>query len=134
MMSLLKIRRIGFSLGVLIYSLVIAFHAQANHSVPTPGESHPARRSSPNSIFDNPLHADSIMELLRTFLQGLVYIGSIALLLALVWCGFLFVMAQGKEEDLNNAKRTLMWTVIGGLILLGAEGIAVMIEATGSQL
>lgn len=86
------------------------------------------------SPFDNPLRARSIMELLQTILQGLVYIGTIALLLALVWCGFLFVWAQGAEERLTDAKRTLMWTLIGGLILLGAEGIAVMIEITGSQL
>ncbi len=128
------IRRTGLRLGMVVFMFAVALQTQANHSVPTPSESHPARGSSPNSIFDNPLHARSLMELLQVFLQGIVYIGSIALLLALVWCGFLFVMAQGKEESLNDAKRTLMWTLIGGLILLGAEGIAVMIEATGSQL
>lgn len=84
--------------------------------------------------FDNPLRSRSIMELLMVLLGALVYIGTIALVLAFVWTGVLFVMAQGAEEKIKDARRTLMWTLIGGLILLGAQGIAVIINATASTL
>lgn len=84
--------------------------------------------------FDNPLRARSIIELLEMFLRGLVYIGTIALMLAFVWTGFLFVMAQGAEEKIKDARRTLMWTLIGGLVLIGAQGIAVIINASVSSI
>lgn len=82
----------------------------------------------------NPLRAKSIPELLGIILQGLVQIGSIILVLALVWVGFLFVVAQGKEEKIREARGALMWTVIGGLVLLGAQAIASLIQATVNAL
>lgn len=78
----------------------------------------------------NPLKAGSIPELLAAVLGGAVQIGSIFLVLALVWVGFLFVTAQGAEEKIKSARAALMWTVVGGLILLGAQGIALVIQAT----
>ncbi len=84
--------------------------------------------------FDNPLRSRSIMELLHVLLGALVYLGTIALVLAFVWTGFLFVVAQGAEEKIKDARSTLLWTLIGGLILLGAQGIAVIINATMSTI
>lgn len=136
-MNLSKIRRTALRIGAVIFSFVVAVQAHAVHvGADVPGQSHPPIPLSRQARlpFDNPLRARSIMELLQTFLEGLIYIGTIALLLALVWCGFLFVKAQGAAEGLKDARRTLMWTLIGGLILIGAQGIAMMIEATGSRL
>lgn len=78
----------------------------------------------------NPLRADSIPELLSVILEALVRLGTIALVLALVYVGFKFVAAQGKDEKIKEAREALMWTVIGGLILLGASGIALVIQNT----
>lgn len=85
-------------------------------------------------IVENPLRADSLMELLQTLLQGLVYVGTIALLLGLIWTGAQFAFAQGSEEGLKKARSSLMWTVAGGVILLGAEGIALMLGATAFRI
>lgn len=82
----------------------------------------------------NPLKASSIPKLLAVVLRGLVEIGSIILVLMLVWVGFMFVMAQGNEEKIKSARQALMWTVVGGLILLGATAIAELIEATVTAL
>ena len=84
--------------------------------------------------FENPLRTRSLNELLHAFLGIIIYLGTIALLLGFVWTGALFVFAQGKAEKLSEARRALVWTLIGGAILLGAEGIAAIIEATGSRL
>lgn len=67
---------------------------------------------------------------LAKVLSLLVQIGSIILVLALVWTGFKFVAAQGNEEEIRNARSSLMWVVVGGLLLLGAQTIALLIEAT----
>src|SRR3989344_277553 len=60
--------------------------------------------------------------------------GTIILILMFVWVGFLFVAARGSEEKLRTARTAFFWTVIGGLILLGAEGIARVIQSTADTL
>lgn len=82
----------------------------------------------------NPLRAQNIQQLLGIILGGLVQIGTIILVLMLVWVGFLFVFAQGNEEKVREARTALMWTVIGGLVLLGARAIASLLEATVNAL
>ena len=84
--------------------------------------------------FVNPLQSDSLMELLVGIVRAVVYVGSVALILALIWAGFLFVRAQGNPGELQKARQTLLWTVLGGAILLGAEGIARLVEATAGNL
>jgi hypothetical protein len=89
---------------------------------------------SPNTVgtgLQNPLkNINSLGELVNAILAAVVKIGGIVLVLALVYVGFLFVAAQGNEEKIRNARSALMWTVIGGLILLGATAISAVITAT----
>ena len=83
----------------------------------------------------NPLKSiNSLEDLLTAILDAVVRIGSIILVLALVYVGFLFVVAQGAEEKIRNAKTALLWTIIGGLILLGASAIGAVISATVDNL
>ena len=83
----------------------------------------------------NPLNSiDSLPQLLDVVLKAIVQIGTIVLTLALVYVGFLFVVAQGNEEKISNAKSALLWTVIGGLVLLGASAIGAVIGSTVDKL
>ena len=50
--------------------------------------------------------------------------------LAIIYSGFLFVAARGNSEKLTKAKDTLLYTIIGAAILLGAWAIATMISST----
>lgn len=93
----------------------------------------PTNCGEPGALI-NPLKVCSIPEFLALVLQGVVQIGSMILVLALIWVGFLFVAAQGNEEKIKNARSALVWTVVGGLLLLGAQGIALVIHATVSSL
>lgn len=104
---------------------------QVSPTAPTPSNSNSAGQ---DQVLVNPLRAGSIPELLAIVLQGLVQIGSIILVLMLVWVGFQFVVAQGNEEKIRSAREGLMWTVIGGLVLLGAQAIATLIQATVNAL
>lgn len=81
-------------------------------------------------MLENPLNATSIAELLSVVLQAVVRLGTLFLVIMIVYVGFLFVAAQGKEEKIRDARSALMWTVIGGLILLGAETISLVIQST----
>ncbi len=79
----------------------------------------------------NPLsNINSLPDLLTAILKGVVEIGAIFLTLMIVYVGFLFVAARGNEEKIRSARDALLWTVIGGLILLGAEAISLVIQAT----
>jgi len=78
----------------------------------------------------NPLQVGSITDLILLILEAVVYLGSIFLVLMLVYTGFLFVKAQGNPEEIKKAREALLWTVIGGLLLLGAEGLALVLQAT----
>lgn len=67
-------------------------------------------------------------------MDAAIKIGGIILTIALVWVGFLFVAARGNEEKISRAKAALMWTIIGGLILLGAKAIQSVITTTVTSL
>ncbi len=82
----------------------------------------------------NPLRAGSLPELVAVILQAVVELGSIAIVLMLVWSGFLFVKAQGNPGELETARKALFNTVIGGLLLLGASGIALILRSTVESL
>ncbi|MBY0110606.1 pilin [Patescibacteria group bacterium] len=82
----------------------------------------------------NPLKVGTIEELLALVLKAVVNIGTIVLILMLVYVGFLFVVGQGNEEKISEAKKALMWTVIGGLVLLGAQAISLVIQSTVGSL
>lgn len=80
--------------------------------------------------FYSPIQARSTAEVLNAFFKILIQIGAVAVTLAIVYAGFLFVVARGNPEELNKAKNTLKWTIIGALILLGSQVIALAIENT----
>ncbi len=87
--------------------------------------------TQPTGGLVNPLNGiNSLPEFLRAILGGVVQIGTIVLIMMLVYVGFLFVAARGNAEKLQGAKSALVWTVIGGLILLGATSIQLVIEGT----
>ena len=84
--------------------------------------------------FQNPLKSDSIKDVLTSFFDIIIELGAIAVTLAIIYSGFLFVMAQGKPEDLKKARTIFYWTIIGGLVLLGAQVISSIIQTTIKQL
>lgn len=76
----------------------------------------------------NVLRVGSVDQLVVVILGALVNLGMILLVLALVYVGFLFIWAQGKQEEIKKARDALFWTVIGGLLLLGASGLSLVLQ------
>ena len=52
------------------------------------------------------------------------------IVLAIIYSGFLFVAAQGNSEKLGEAKKALLYTLVGAAILLGSLAIAELIKNT----
>ena len=83
----------------------------------------------------NPLKdIDSLPEFLKAILAGVVQIGVIVLTLMIIYVGFMFVMARGNAEKISQARNALIWTVVGGIILLGATAIGELLQSTVNSL
>lgn len=111
----------------------------ANPSVsPTPQSgtaSTPSNPAGPEVTLYNPLSSGSSPSSFVTSILALVTrIGAIVVVFMLVYVGFLFVTAQGNEGKITQARTALLWTVVGALILLGAQAIAAGVQATVTAL
>lgn len=82
----------------------------------------------------NPIAYSDISSFIRAVLKAVVLILFPMVVLMLVYTGFLFVKAQGKEKEISDARRAFFWTVIGGLIVLGAQALSMAIEATVKEI
>ena len=87
-----------------------------------------------SGTLENPLNAPDIPTLLNEILAYVRVIGGIFLTLMLVVTGVMFVLARGNPEKVGQARSALMWTAIGGLLLLGAQALASVIAATVQSL
>lgn len=84
----------------------------------------------------NPLGTtDSVPALITKILTDIVTpIGSVIIVFFIIYAGFLFVKAQGKPEEITEAKKILLYVVIGAAVILGANLIATVISGTISNL
>lgn len=83
----------------------------------------------------NPLSGTATLpELIQKVLEGVLKIGIPVIALAIIYCGYLFVVARGNSEEINKAKEALLYTIIGSGILLGSWAIAKMISITITSL
>ncbi len=71
---------------------------------------------------ENPLKNNSnIFQFIQSIIDAAIQLGAVIAVIAVIYAGFLFVTAQGEEKKITDAKRTLIYTLIGVAILLGAR-------------
>ena len=80
--------------------------------------------------FENPLKADTLSDLLALIIDGAILILMPLVVLAIIYSGFMFLMAQGNEQKLKTAKTNFLWVIIGVAVLLGAKIISEVLKAT----
>jgi hypothetical protein len=73
---------------------------------------------------------DSVYALIKILLHGVLIIGMPIVALAIIYCGFLFVAARGKPNEIEKAKSSFIYTLVGAAILMGAWAIAQIITNT----
>ncbi len=123
-----------FIIAVFIFlSLAPAATAQITTPPNPPGTvlTTPPNPSGSNITLINPLQGGgNLQSFLLNILDFVILIGTIIVILMMVFVGYKFVAAQGKEAEIREARSALLWTVVGALILLGSKAIALGIEAT----
>ena len=86
--------------------------------------------SSKEGTICNPISSDDVGGLIQTILGGVLKIGMPVIALAIIYCGFLFVSARGNPESITKAKEALLYTLIGGAVLMGSWALAQLITRT----
>lgn len=119
---------------VALSFLFIPAHLFAQGNPPTGSGGNPPTGSGGNTGsgtgFTNPLKYNTLAEFLSAFLSVVITIAYPLVVLAVIYTGFLFVKAQGNEEELKTAKRALVWTVVGAMLVLGAHAILLIVKDT----
>ena len=82
----------------------------------------------------NPLKAGSIPELLKLIIDAGIMILMPLVVLAIIYSGFMFLMAQGNEDKLKTAKTNFIWVIVGVAVLLGAKVISAVLQATAEHI
>ena len=94
------------------------------------GEDGPGEAQEINERLRNPLQSTTFIELIDRLLTALIYIAIPIAVVALVYTGFKFVMSQGNEKELTDAKRNLKYVLIGITIIISARVIIAIIRTT----
>jgi len=72
---------------------------------------------------DNPLKADTLTDLMNTIVNFLFYLAIAITPIMLVIAGFYYLTAAGEPEKINTAKRIILYTLVGLVIVISAKGI-----------
>ena len=94
-----------------------------------------AAPGQPSGGIDNPLgDTNSLPKFFDGIVSVLIELGTIVSVLGIMYGGFLYATAQGDEEKLGKAYKTITWALVGTAVLLGARTILAAISDTVSQL
>lgn len=133
-MKILKEKKYSLLVIISKYSFILVFILALLMPVLVGAGKHPpAKGITLDTGITNPLGSSgpsTIPEFIKAIIDVVLIIGIPILTLAIIYAGFLFVKAQGNAEELKVAKNTLLYTVIGGALLLGAFVIASAIGQT----
>lgn len=89
------------------------------------------------SFLKNPLAPglDTFPEIFEAVVNNIVLPVAVPFIaIMIIYSGLLFVSGRGNPEKMKQAKQTLMYTLIGAAVVLGAFVISKAIQATVSQL
>jgi hypothetical protein len=86
-----------------------------------------------NFKLENPLGVSTVQDFLLKIIDAMVLIVSPIIVIMFIYSGFLFVQGSVNEEAKTKAKNTLLYTVIGAAVILGAKALALAIQNTVTQ-
>lgn len=88
----------------------------------------------PAQVIDNPLQVSDLNNFIVGLLNALIKIGIPIMTVFLVYSGLRLVMARGNETELVDAKKNLLWVIIGAAILLGSWTIVKVLKGTFDEI
>lgn len=122
------------SVGLLVSSGLV-FAAGATGSPSSPGATgspnpEPKTTTQPTQKLQNPLKVDSISAVILLVVDIMVYVGVSFAILAIIFVGFKFVMAQGNPAEITKAKEWFLYIIIGLAVLISSKVIVEIVKNT----
>ena len=116
----------------LLSTPVYVFGQPTTQTMGGPGAGTPAPVNF-NVTIHNPLNSSytSITAVITAVLQKIVMpLAAVFVVLAIIYSGFKYVMAQGNPKEIQDANKGLLYVLIGTAVLLGATGISAALQGT----
>jgi len=83
----------------------------------------------------NPLsNISSIPDFFRVLIEIILVFAIPFIVFFIIYAGFLYVTAQGNPEKIKKAHNALLYALIGGLLILGANVLLIIITNTINQI
>ncbi len=79
-----------------------------------------------NVTLKNPLGSTSFIQIINNILNYLIYISIPILALMILIGGFQILTARDNPEKVNKGRHTIMYAVIGFIIILVSKGVALI--------
>jgi cytochrome bd-type quinol oxidase subunit 2 len=122
----------------LVAAPMALVHAAGGSSNPSSGgSSNPSSGGSSNSgktRIENPIGSGDLQSFLNKLLEVFIMLGAIIVVFFIIYAGLQYVLARGDVKQIEQAHKTLLWTVVGAAILLGAQVISTVIQNTVKEL
>ncbi|MDP2629746.1 MAG: pilin [Candidatus Harrisonbacteria bacterium] len=80
-------------------------------------------------VFDDPLGGQTLEELISAITRWLTSIGSIVVTIMILIGAFQMIFAGGKPEEFKKGQKTILYAVIGLVIILIANGITAIVKS-----
>ena len=117
--------------GMFVPQYVLAQNAGGSSTQPAPATQTTNTGTTEATKLDNPIKGvKDIPTLVEKLLRIVLKIGAPLIALTIIYTEYLFIAAQGNHDKIAKAKNSLLFTLIGALILLGAYVIAESVVGT----
>lgn len=75
---------------------------------------------------ENPLAADNFQELVDDLINIIFYLAIAVAPIMFIVAGFYFITAAGEPEKIQTAKKMILWTLVGLLVIMSAKGLIML--------
>jgi hypothetical protein len=91
--------------------------------------------SGPSAVLTNPLsNISSIPDFFRVLVEIILVFAIPFIVFFIIYAGFLYVTARGNPEKISTAHKALLFALIGGMLILGANVLLEIITNTVEQI
>ncbi len=80
-------------------------------------------------IICNPLTSDSVTALADKIVDFIIFLAAPIAVLMTVYAGYLFITAADKQEQVKKARQTLLWVVVGVIVLILSKSAVVFVNS-----
>jgi len=94
----------------------------------------PILAAAESGTLSNPLSVKSLGDFVAAVFRTIATVGLPIIGFFIVWAGFKFLLAQGNEKKLEDAKNNFLWLIAGAILILGAWAISELLAGTFNSL